>query len=264
MEKLSIKLLIWIIAIICILAVIFSLISTLSGWIIIIVAIIGYLAYRNHKNKQAQLAKRNALKKRNQIINYRKSLAPTNWTHWIKVPINSYDCQTLGQTNRPIHYMFIDSNSTTTFPESQYGNDKGYYVIDIHFQPRWIYVGNSTGNGTSSGQTSYNLNGSQNTFGGGAAGGWFNNTVLGKVGFIFGSHSNTHMNGSSISNGNFGFKMNTVTHQREVPSNAIITLVTSDLSQSFKIKLMNVNSNFVETIRQYYLLDSIKKHKLGI
>lgn len=256
----------WLIGIIVTIAIIFFAQTVIGLIFIIAILVSAWIMYKNYERRKAEINREKALKRRKQIIAYRKRIAPYNWTHWVNIKLSNYDGQTLGQiNNQPLKYMFVCRNNVVTFPESKYGNKQGYFITNIYFHPKWIYIGKSTANGSSTSQTSYNLHGTTDTFGGGAAGGLYNvNTMFGGAGFGYGSRGSTQLSGTSTTTDNFGFKMNTVTHQKEIPSNAIITIVTTDLSQSFNIKLLNVNSKFVNYIVQYYCLDPIKKQKIGI
>ncbi|MEJ6400852.1 hypothetical protein [Nicoliella lavandulae] len=159
-------------------------------------------------------------------LKYIQSIQPADAVQSSYLNINEDDVNAYlgGAGEHPVNVMSVDRNHVITFPESAYPN-KGYYLIDIKFTPMHRKDFQAT-------TQNYSVQS--------------NNNQLGvNSGPSFGTVS-----GQS--------------RQVEVPTDALLTLTTKDLKDSFTIKATKERTSDVQRLQQYFLLNAIQLKQLGI
>ncbi|MBW1606099.1 hypothetical protein [Lactobacillus sp. Sy-1] len=170
---------------------------------------------------------------------YIDSIKPANTVSYTTLDIEKQDVvDYLGQGDRTVKYMFIDRDRAVTFPESTSGNNVKYYLTEIDFTPDIQTV--ISGSTTNFGQ---NYNSGLNN--------GLNNT---------GNSTSFNTFGNSYNRGTFNGQTRTVEHK----TSALITLVTTTLDRSFKIQINDVESDKIDSLKHYYLLNDFELKKFGL
>lgn len=221
-------------------------------WLIVIVIIglcVAWSKYKNYgasrtyqENKLNAINERKANEQRKQaIIKYRKNLAPFSYCAWQQVYLDHRDVLGLSNLHKNWAYMFVNrDNYKIAFPESQYGAKQQYYLLNVDFKPKYKITEQNYGNG--------NIN--------------ENSTGNSKATGIFRAYNSYNINSST--NGSVNYQSNGQINKVEIPSNALLTLVPTSLSRSFRINIYHITSDDVRFLKEYFVLGQLEKQRLGI